>query len=168
MVERSSMLSDGSHTHVAHPETAATLDSTRSTPSVATDKKARQNMAATVDAHPASPDTLAPGGEQDDSFFRDVPPPLNYTIKTFGRERTILVWFTLLFLEAGVLPLILFFALRWGAHLSTTVNLAIITSLIGSVSGYKFAQRMWGLWYARDHHTRRPIGAGRWGVDFFQ
>jgi hypothetical protein len=96
------------------------------------------------------------------------PPPLNYTVKTHSRERTILIWFTLLFVEAGVLPLILFYALRWGAHLSITINLAIITSLIGSVSGYKFAQRMWFLWLGKGHETRRPIGAGRWGVDFFQ
>jgi hypothetical protein len=100
--------------------------------------------------------------------FKDGPPSLNYTIKDNGRERKILVWFTLFFFEAGVLPLILFFSLRWGAHLSTTKNLAIITSLIGSVSGYKFANRTWILWYGKDHHTFRPIGAGRWGLDSFQ
>lgn len=101
-------------------------------------------------------------------LFYEEPPPLNYTIKTGRRERAIVIWFTLLFVEAGILPLILFYSLYWGAHLSTTKNLAIITSLIGTVSGFKFAQRMWFLWFARDHVSRRPIGAGRWGVDFFQ
>ncbi|TFY54708.1 hypothetical protein EVJ58_g8701 [Rhodofomes roseus] len=101
-------------------------------------------------------------------LFYDEPPPLNYTVKTGGRERAIIIWFTLLFAESCILPLILFYSLSWGAHLSTTKNLAIITSLIGTVSGYKFAQRMWFLWFTRDHVSRRPIGAGRWGVDFFQ
>lgn len=96
------------------------------------------------------------------------PPPLNYTVKTAKRERVILAWFTLFFIEAGVLPLILFFAIRWGTHLSITVNLAIITSLIGSVSGYKFANRMFLMYYKKEHHQRRPIGAGRWGIDFTQ
>ncbi|KAI0722127.1 hypothetical protein C8Q72DRAFT_787517 [Fomitopsis betulina] len=101
-------------------------------------------------------------------LFHEEPPPLNYTIITAHRKRAIIIWFSLLFVEAGILPLILFYSLHWGAHLSTTKNLAIITSLIGTVSGFKFAQRAWFLWFARDHVSRRPIGAGRWGVDFFQ
>jgi hypothetical protein len=127
-------------------------------------------MAASPDVRPVTgeSDMLSPRTPTGTELFHDEPPPLAYTIKCNRRERTILLWFTLLFLEAGVLPLILFFALRWGAHLSITINLAIITSLIGSVSGYKFAQRMWGLWFADGHHNRRPIGAGRYGVDFFQ
>ena len=46
--------------------------------------------------------------------------------------------------------------------------MAIITSLIGTVSGLKVGQRMWYLWLRDGHESRRPIGAGRWGVDFFQ
>jgi hypothetical protein len=102
------------------------------------------------------------------TVFEAQPPPLNYTIKDNQRERKIIIWGTLLFFEAGVLPLILFFSLRWGAHLSITKNLAIITSLIGSVSGYKFAIRMWYLYFNKDANNHRPIGAGRWGVDYFQ
>ncbi|KAF7972460.1 hypothetical protein HWV62_17948 [Athelia sp. TMB] len=100
--------------------------------------------------------------------YRESPPSLDYSLDENNRKRYIGVWFALLFFEAGVLPLILFFALRWGAHLSITINLAIITSLIGSVSGYKFAQRQWLLWLGEGHQTRRPIGAGRWGVDSMQ
>ncbi|KZT63282.1 hypothetical protein DAEQUDRAFT_770748 [Daedalea quercina L-15889] len=106
------------------------------------DKKERPMVAI---QQPTSNDTT------NDALFYDEPPPLNYTIKT-GR----------------ILLLILFYSLYWGAHLSTTKNLAIITSLIGTVSGFKFAQRMWFLWFARNHISWRPIGAGRWGVDFFQ
>lgn len=101
-------------------------------------------------------------------IYAGAPPPLDYTVKTNNRERKIAVWFALLYLEAGVLPLLLFFSLRWGAHLSNTTNLAIITSLIGAVSGMKVSTRQWYLWLGKDHHTRRPIGAGRWGMDIFQ
>jgi hypothetical protein len=138
---------------MAHTTTRDTGNST---------KKERPSVTI-VSAQSGSDRTL---GEQ--KSFSDVPPPLSYSIKENGRERKILIWFTLFFFEAGVLPLILFFSLRWGAHLSITTNLAIITSLIGSVSGYKFANRSWTLWYGKDHHTYRPIGAGRWGLDSFQ
>lgn len=99
--------------------------------------------------------------------YKEGPPPLNYTI-TLGRERYIAVFFMLLFVETGVLPLILFYSLEWGAHLSTTKNLAIITSLVGTVSGLKVTQRTWQLWFKDGHKSRRPIGAGRWGVDTTQ
>lgn len=107
---------------------------------------------------------LHPASVDDD----EGPPPLNYTLHTRGRERSIFIWFSLIFCEACVLPLILFYSLRWGAHLSITKNLAIITSLIGTVSGLKVTQRAYFLWFRNGHESRRPIGAGRWGVDFFQ
>ncbi|KAI0030587.1 hypothetical protein K488DRAFT_24919, partial [Vararia minispora EC-137] len=94
------------------------------------------------------------------------PPPLNYSIcHVPGRTRKVAIWAVLFFIEAGVLPLVLFYGIRWGTHLSMAINLAIITSLIGTVSGFKMAQRTWYLWIGRGHEHRRPIGAGRWGVD---
>lgn len=107
-------------------------------------------------------------GDDDTFSYSTGPPPLNYTLRTHGRERYIIILFTLLFVEAGVLPLILFYSLRWGAHLSVTKNLAIITSLIGTVSGLKIAQRTLQLWFRTGHESRRPIGSSRWGVDTFQ
>lgn len=65
-------------------------------------------------------------------------PPLPYSLHTNNRIRTICFTFALCFLEAGLLPLILFYALKWGAHLSITINLAIITSVIGTFSGYRY------------------------------
>ncbi|KAH8091694.1 hypothetical protein BXZ70DRAFT_1011098 [Cristinia sonorae] len=114
--------------------------------------------------HATSDDSTARRHYHDNS---DGPPPLNYTLKTKARERWIILFFTLLFVEAGILPLILFYSLRWGAHLSITKNLAIITSLIGTVSGFKVAQRSYLLLLRNGHESRRPIGAGRWGFDFF-
>lgn len=107
-------------------------------------------------ADPLDPDFVFPG-----------PPPLNYTVHTKRRKRYIFIFFSLLLFESGVLPLILFYSLRWGAHLSITTNLAIITSLIGTVSGLKIAQRTYDLWFRTGHESRRPIGAGRYGVDAF-
>ncbi|KAI0685231.1 hypothetical protein BC835DRAFT_1290728 [Cytidiella melzeri] len=107
------------------------------------------------------------GSQSPDTFNIPGPPPLNYTVRTKGRERYIIIFFMLIFFETGVLPLILFYSLRWGAHLSVTKNLAIITSLIGTVSGFKLAQRSFGLLFRNGHESRRPIGAGRWGVDAF-
>ncbi|TFK85733.1 hypothetical protein K466DRAFT_587853 [Polyporus arcularius HHB13444] len=101
------------------------------------------------------------------TFDPTRPPPLNYTIKCNRRELAIIVFFTLIFLEAGCLPLILFYSIRWGAHLSTTTNLAIITSLVGTYSGYKMARRSWYLFISDSSHQRRPLGASRFGPDAF-
>jgi hypothetical protein len=150
-----------SHTTLQEPPPAHTPPTRESVASTHFHEKERPSVAV---LSPDSQHTL----RQNSQTWLDEPPSLNYTIKTANRERTILLWFTLLFVEAGVLPLILFFSLRWGAHLSITKNLAIITSLIGSVSGYKFAKRSWILWKGENHHTFRPIGAGRWGFDFVQ
>ncbi|KAI0091398.1 hypothetical protein BDY19DRAFT_983763 [Irpex rosettiformis] len=106
--------------------------------------------------------------DSSDPFDLPGPPPLNYTVRTKTRERYIIIFFVLIFVETCVLPLILFYSLRWGAHLSITKNLAIITSLIGTVSGLKLGQRQYNLWFRQGHESRRPIGAGRWGVDAFQ
>ena len=107
-------------------------------------------------------------GDVETLSYQDGPPPLNYTLHTPYRERYIAIFFTLLFVESGVLPLILFYSLQWGAHLSTTKNLAIITSLVGTVSGLKVTQRTYQLWFRVGHESRRPIGAGRWGLDTTQ
>ncbi|KAI1794749.1 hypothetical protein LXA43DRAFT_994067 [Ganoderma leucocontextum] len=95
------------------------------------------------------------------------PPSLNYPLTSRRRRFSIALFFVLIFIEAGVLPLILFYAIRWGAHLSDTKNLAIITSIVGTYSSYKFAVRSWYLFISDRGHQRRPLGAGRFGPDAF-
>ena len=111
------------------------------------------------------------GRSSDSSALSDFdparPPPLNYTIKSNRREFAIGVFFGLIFVEAGVLPLILFYSIRWGAHVSITTNLAIITSLVGTYSSYKLARRSWYLFIKDGSHQRRPLGASRFGPDAF-
>ncbi|EIW51560.1 uncharacterized protein TRAVEDRAFT_41074 [Trametes versicolor FP-101664 SS1] len=102
-----------------------------------------------------------------DTYNPARPPPLNYTIKCNRRELAIIVFFTLIFAEAGVLPLILFYSIRWGAHLDNTKILAIITSLVGTYSGYKMARRSYYLFISDRGHQRRPLGASRFGPDAF-
>ncbi|KAI0755392.1 hypothetical protein C8Q80DRAFT_1266854 [Daedaleopsis nitida] len=101
------------------------------------------------------------------TFNPTRPPPLNYSLKSGRREFAIIFFFTLIFAEAGILPLILFYSIRWGAHLNNTTNLAIITSLVGTYSGYKMARRSWYLFISDSSHQRRPLGAGRFGPDAF-
>ncbi|KAF8523360.1 hypothetical protein BU17DRAFT_43922 [Hysterangium stoloniferum] len=103
-----------------------------------------------------------------DTDTPNSPPQLNYTLHNSSRLRAISLFFTIIFLETGILPLIIFYALKLGAHLSSTKNLAIVTSIVGTYSGYKFAKRMWHLWIAKNSFESRPIGAGRWGVDASQ
>ncbi|EKM50824.1 uncharacterized protein PHACADRAFT_188296 [Phanerochaete carnosa HHB-10118-sp] len=105
--------------------------------------------------------------DEETMSYSSGPPSLDYTLHTNRRERYIIIFFSLLFFESGILPLILFYSLEWGAHLSMTKNLAIITSLIGTVSGLKLTQRTFQLWFGKGHESRRPIGSGRWGVDAF-
>ncbi|KAI0760848.1 hypothetical protein BC629DRAFT_1547309, partial [Irpex lacteus] len=107
----------------------------------------------------------SPTATPDDSRRSTKVDPHDIESSSSADPRYIIIFFTLIFVETGVLPLILFYSLRWGAHLSITKNLAIITSLIGTVSGFKLAQRSYDLWFRNGHESRRPIGAGRWGVD---
>ncbi|KAI8978884.1 hypothetical protein BD414DRAFT_494710 [Trametes punicea] len=102
-----------------------------------------------------------------DTFSPSRPPPLNYTLKTKNREVAIVVFFTLIFTEACLLPLILFYSMDLGTDLDNTDMLAIITSAVGLYSGYKFARRSWFLFISDSSHQRRPIGAGRFGPDAF-
>jgi len=96
-------------------------------------------------------------------------PSLNYSIRGHKRRMTsIFVFFALFLAEAGFLPLILFYALKWSAHLSLRINLAIITSFVGTYSGFKFARRQWWLWFSKGSAENRPLGAGRWGIDCCQ
>ncbi|PIL22972.1 hypothetical protein GSI_15669 [Ganoderma sinense ZZ0214-1] len=95
------------------------------------------------------------------------PPSLNYSIASGRRRFWVALFFVLIFIEAGVLPLILFYSIRWGAHLSNTTNLAIITAVVGTYSSYKFAVRSWYLFISDRGHQRRPLGAGRFGPDAF-
>ncbi|KAI0697271.1 hypothetical protein BC835DRAFT_1270549 [Cytidiella melzeri] len=95
-------------------------------------------------------------------------PQLPYSLSPPRRRRAIAIFFTLIFIETCVLPLVLYYSFRLGVpHLSLQANLAIITSLVGTISGFKLASRAWNLWYKEGNSARRPIGGGKWGLDTF-
>lgn len=130
----------------------------------------KENVSYSEKAQPVSESTTSeeftttrsPMHHRDD----DGPPPLNYTLKTGTRERWIAIFFILLFIDAGVLPLILFYSLR--NHLSIAKTLKIIMGLAGIVSGLQVTYRSWLLLPMNGHESRRPIGGSRWGLDFFK
>ena len=94
-------------------------------------------------------------------------PPLPYGLSPPRRRRAIAIFFILIFIETCFIPLVLYYSFRLGAHLSMQTNLAIITSLVGTFSGFKLAIRTWVLWYREGEGSRRPIGGGKWGLDTF-
>ncbi|EIW80620.1 hypothetical protein CONPUDRAFT_105698 [Coniophora puteana RWD-64-598 SS2] len=97
--------------------------------------------------------------------MHDGPPPLSFTLRSGRRLTKCALFLGFVIFDTGILPLILFYALRWSAHLSITINLAIITSVIGLGSSAKLTHRTYLLWYAKGCESRRPIGSGRWGLD---
>ena len=101
------------------------------------------------------------------TYHPSRPPPLNYSLAPRRRRLAIAAFLVLIFIEAGVIPLIVFYAIRWGAHLNNTKNLAIITSIVGTYSSYKLALRSWYLFISDHGHQRRPLGASRFGPDAF-
>ncbi|GJE91564.1 hypothetical protein PsYK624_077140 [Phanerochaete sordida] len=131
------------------------------------DSAHRSNTTASTTSHAVSNASQTSLNEYEEVDYTAAPPPLNYTVYTPARLRWVALFFILLFIDSGLLPLILFYSLEWGAHLSTTKNLAIITSLVGTTSGLKIAQRTYLLWFKVGSESRRPIGMHRWGVDAF-
>jgi len=71
----------------------------------------------------------------------------------------------LLFLESGVLPLVLFSSLQWSTRLDAQKSLAIVTSLISGFSGFKLAERTYFLWFKARIESRRPVRVGRWSKE---
>ncbi|EJF56634.1 hypothetical protein DICSQDRAFT_157780 [Dichomitus squalens LYAD-421 SS1] len=115
---------------------------------------------ATTSATPISDDSSL-------TYRPSRPPSLNYSLAPRRRKFAIASFLILIFIEAGVIPLIVFYAIRWGAHLNNTKNLAIITSIVGTYSSYKLARRSWYLFISDHGHQRRPLGASRFGPDAF-
>nr|OQO16953.1 hypothetical protein B0A51_15323 [Rachicladosporium sp. CCFEE 5018] len=72
---------------------------------------------------------------------------------------------TILFIASGVLPIVLYFALRYGAHLGIGTVLAITTSTFGVVSFLALLMRSWAL--LKHDSECRPLVGSRWAMDYF-
>ncbi|SLM36653.1 hypothetical protein LPUS_06270 [Lasallia pustulata] len=93
-------------------------------------------------------------------------PPLPYRLR--DHKRNIAIIWTLLALDAAILPLVLFYPLWFASDLNPAYIFAVTTSVFGLISGAEWAVRTWLLWR---WEGLRPLGVdgpgGRWAFDFF-
>ena len=92
-------------------------------------------------------------------------------------KRAIAVTWTILFLSSALIPVVLYFALRYGAQLelhigellsynfkfgllSRSAVLAVTTAIFGVVSLFSLFKRTWSL--VKPNSTCRPLGGTRW------
>jgi len=94
----------------------------------------------------------------DPTFQR--PPPLEYSLRP--RWKSILFFWTLVFLDVVCLPLVLYFALWYGTGLSHNAVFSISTGALGSVSIFEYFLRFYKLW--KKGSKCRVIGARRYYV----
>ena len=70
-----------------------------------------------------------------------------------------------LFTTSCILPLLLYFVLKYKAHTAESITLAVPSAVFGVFSLLSYGQRSWSL--GRRASISRPIGGGRWAFDFF-
>lgn len=88
------------------------------------------------------------------------PPPLEYSLRS--RWRSILFFWSLVFIDVVCVPIVLYFALWYGTHLSHNAVFSISTGALGSVSVYEYFRRFFRLW--KKGSNCRVIGARRYYV----
>lgn len=74
----------------------------------------------------------------------------------------IIISWSIIFVTGGVLPIVLYFALRYAAKLELSTTLAVTSALFGVFSLYSLVKRSWLL--LKKNSTCRPIGATRANV----
>ncbi|KAI9668247.1 MAG: hypothetical protein M1821_001067 [Bathelium mastoideum] len=91
------------------------------------------------------------------------PPPLEYSLRI--RKWSILLFWSLVFLDSVAMPIALYFGLFYGTHLSHNAVFSISTGALGCVSIVEYFLRFWRLW--KKGSTCRAIGARRAYLDWF-
>jgi len=91
------------------------------------------------------------------------PPPLNYSLR--DRKKSIVIIWTIIILDACILPIVLFYAL-WFTKVSHLTVISILSSVFGLSTLYHFANRMYYL--CKKDSTCRPIGSKRRWLDAFE
>lgn len=115
----------------------------------------------------ASPEISTNGNSNTDGSGTSSPlspllPQLPYSLRDHKRNITI-IW-TLLALDAAIIPLVLFYPLWYDTNLSPAYIFAITTAFFGIISGIEWSYRSWSLWKKEE---LRPFGAKRNSFDFF-
>jgi len=91
------------------------------------------------------------------------PPPLEYSLRT--RKKSIIIFWTLIFLDCVCMPIVLYFTLWYATNLSHNAVFSISTGALGTVSIVEYFIRFRRLW--RRNSNCRVIGARRYYLDFF-
>ncbi|KAF8537783.1 hypothetical protein BDD12DRAFT_632725, partial [Trichophaea hybrida] len=91
-------------------------------------------------------------------------PPIPYSLR--NRKLAITILWTIILLDSVILPLSLFFILKYAAHWSDIHNLAISNGVFGFFAFFQYAFRIYRLLQPSPEY--RPLGAGRWALDFYQ
>lgn len=94
--------------------------------------------------------------------LKSLLPELPYSIR--DHKLSITITWTLLALDASVVPLALFYLLWYTTTLDPSYIFTIITSVFGVISGHEWCYRSWMLLRKEDV---RPLGGRRWAFDFF-
>ncbi|KAL1620239.1 hypothetical protein SLS56_009731 [Neofusicoccum ribis] len=96
------------------------------------------------------------------SFDPVRPPPLHYSLRT--RKKQIARFWLPLLLDCCILPVALFYSLRFATRLSDATVFAITTALIGGTLIIEFVLRGYHLW--KRNSTCRPKGSPRAAFDW--
>lgn len=86
-------------------------------------------------------------------------PQLPYSLRE--HKRSIAIIWTLLALDAAIMPLALFYPLWYASDLKSAYIFAVTTGVFGIISGLEWAYRSWQLWKKEEV---RPFGGKRNGV----
>ncbi|KIW66692.1 hypothetical protein PV04_06000 [Phialophora macrospora] len=93
----------------------------------------------------------------------DEPPALPFDMR--HHKLSVSIFTLLVIAECCIVPLVLYYGLKYGTNMRSGIYFAIITSLFGFVTGYEFGIRAWRLIRPSDEY--RPLfGSPRfWGFD---
>lgn len=139
--------------------TTATTTSTTATrpPSVGSTASLRPSPMPPTAGTPLA--ALAPDEEHDGAALPELP----YSLRT--RKMALVVVWTVILLDSVILPLALFFALKYGAEWSDTKNLAVSNGVFGFLALVQYVMRL----YRLASPEFRPLGSTRWwALDFYQ
>ena len=102
-----------------------------------------------------APVTNTPGSDT----LRPALPELPYSLR--DHKLNIAIIWSLLALDAAIMPLVLFYPLWYASDLVPAYIFAVTTGLFGIISGIEWAYRSWRLWR---QEWVRPFGGKRTGV----
>lgn len=139
---------------------SSSTDHITSPPKKTASVTSRVTLATFLRSHPPPPPPHPPFSGHDDFALPQIP----YSLRT--RKLAITIIWIIILLDSVILPLALFFILKYAAHWSDIKNLAISNGVFGFCAFIQYALRMYRL--LRPSPEYRPLGTGRWALDMYQ